>query len=116
MAEPHIPWTIPTRFFTNTIEETELPTHPGVPTGMPPMAWNRGLGHNALDSYADANRYPLHPNQTFPDELVKGMRRGYRAAVSYMDWMTGNVLQALNTSSVVDETVVVFMGDHGYQL
>jgi membrane-anchored protein YejM (alkaline phosphatase superfamily) len=77
---------------------------------MPPIAWNRGLGHNALDSYKDANQYPLHPNTTFPDPLVKAMRRGYRAAVAYMDWMTGNVLQALNTSSAVDNTVVVFMG------
>ena len=80
------------------------------------MAWNRGLGHNALDSYKDANRYPLHPNVTFPDPLVKAMRRGYRAAVAYMDWMTGNVLQALNSSSVVDRTVVLFLGDHGYHL
>ena len=120
--KPHIPWTIPTRFFNEehgvprTIDETELPLHPAVPEGMPPMAWNRGLGHNALDSYADANRYPLHPNVTFPDPLVKAMRRGYRAAVAYMDWMTGNVLQALNTSSAVDHTVVLFLGDHGYQL
>lgn len=117
--KPHIPWTIPTRFFNEehgvppTIDETELPTHPAVPTGMPPMAWNRGLGHNALDSYKDANRYPLHTNVTFPDPLVKAMRRGYRAAVAYMDWMTGNVLEALNTSSVADHTVVLFLGDHG---
>ena len=67
----------------------------------------RSFGLLVLDSYVDANRYPLHPNQTFPDELVKGMRRGYRAAVSYMDWMTGNVLLALNTSSAADDTVVV---------
>eukprot|EP01052_Picozoa_sp_SAG31_P048853 SAG31_NODE_10419_length_1140_cov_1.552354_1_plen_89_part_00 len=70
-----------------------------------------GLGHNALDMYKDANRYPLHPNVSFPDPLVKAMRRGYRAAVAYVDWMAGNVLQALNTSTAVNSTVVVFMGE-----
>ena len=111
--KPHIPWTIPTRFFSKSIAETDLPLHPAVPDGMPPIAWNRGLGHNALDSYRDANAYPLHPNVTFPDPLVRAMRRGYRAAVAYMDWMVGNVLASLDASGLSDKTVVVFMGDHG---
>jgi arylsulfatase A-like enzyme len=51
--KPHIPWTIPTRFFTKSINETDSPLHPQVPSLMPPIAWNEGLGHNALDSYKD---------------------------------------------------------------
>ena len=105
-----IPWTIPTRFFAKSIAETDLPLHPGVPAGMPELAWNRGLGHNALDSYADANEHPLHPNVTFPDDLVRAMRRGYRAAVTYLDWMVGNVLDALDASGLAESTLTVFMG------
>ena len=112
---PHIPWTIPTRFFQElpTIVGTALPLHPGVPAGMPDIAWNRGLGHNALDRYKDTNQYPLHPNVTFPNALTKAMRRGYRAAVAYMDWMVGGVLDALDASGLASKTVTVFMGDHG---
>ena len=114
--KPHIPWTIPTWCFATSIAETDLPAHPSLPGGMPPIAWNRGLGHNALDSYTDTNTYPLHPNITFPDALVRAMRRGYRAAVAYLDWMIGNVMSALDASGAAGSTVVVFMGDHGYQL
>eukprot|EP00041_Stephanoeca_diplocostata_P022338 m.531580 g.531580 ORF g.531580 m.531580 type:complete len:682 (-) comp22038_c0_seq1:179-2224(-) len=116
--KPHIPWTIPTRFFQRlpSIDDTDLPLHPAVPEGMPPVAWNKGLGQNALDSYKDANACPLHPNVSFPDPLTRAMRRGYRAAVTYMDWMTGNVLDALDETGLQDQTVVLFIGDHGYQL
>jgi arylsulfatase A-like enzyme len=40
----------------------------------------------------------------------------YRAAVAYLDWMVGNVLDALERSGAAGKTVTVFMGDHGYQL
>ena len=51
-VQPHIPWTIPTRFFKplGTIESQALPKHEHSPTNMPPIAWNKGLGHHALDS------------------------------------------------------------------
>jgi hypothetical protein len=91
--KPHIPWTIPTRFFAGlaSIEDTALPTHEYSPRNMPPVAWNKGLGTHALDSYKDANLWPAHSyqngtNVAFPHSLTKAMRRGYYAAVRYTDW------------------------------
>ena len=119
--KPHIPWTIPTRFFQplGSIDSQALPKHERSPLNMPPMAWNKGLGHHALDSYADANRWPLHSfangsNVAFPENLTKAMRRGYYAAVSYTDWLTGNLLDALDATGLANSTVVTIMGDHGY--
>ena len=119
--KPHIPWTIPTRFFQplGSIDSQALPKHERSPLNMPPMAWNKGLGHHALDSYADANRWPLHSfangsNVAFPQNLTKAMRRGYYAAVSYTDWLTGNLLDALDATGLANSTVVTIMGDHGY--
>jgi hypothetical protein len=39
--KPHIPWTIPTRFFTplGSIDAQALPKHEHSPVGMPPIAW-----------------------------------------------------------------------------
>ena len=64
---------------------------------MPPIAWNKGLGTHALDSYSNTNRYPLHAfsngtSVAFPPSLTKGMRGGYYAAISYADYLMGMVL------------------------
>eukprot|EP00039_Didymoeca_costata_P023018 m.5766 g.5766 ORF g.5766 m.5766 type:complete len:657 (+) comp3394_c0_seq1:31-2001(+) len=121
--KPHIPWTIPTRFFQPlpSINDTILPLHERPPVGMPPIAWNKGLGRHALDSYADANEFPLHSFENgswvaFPHNQTKAMRRGYYAAVSYVDYLIGEVLNALESTGLADNTVVAFMGDHGYNL
>ena len=121
--KPHIPWTIPTRFFAplGSIDDQTLPQHEHSPTGMPPIAWNKGLGHHALDSYADANQWPLHSfsngtNVAFPHNLTKAMRRGYYAAVSYVDSLVGGMLDTLQATGLADTTVTTIMGDHGYNL
>ena len=89
LHKPHIPWTIPTRFFqlVGPAEQVALPKHEAPPAGMPPVAWNKGLGTHALDSYKDANEHPLHSfangsSVPFPHELTRAMRRGYYAAVA----------------------------------
>jgi iduronate 2-sulfatase len=41
---------------------------------------------------------------------------GYYACVSYMDAMTGQVLDALETAGLADSTIVIFTSDHGYHL
>jgi arylsulfatase A-like enzyme len=121
--KPHIPWTIPTRWFAPlaSIADTALPKHERPPVGMPPIAWNKGLGTHALDSYTDADRSPAHAFSNgswvaFPFNLTKAMRRGYYAAVSYTDHNIGRVLDALAASPAAANTVVAIMGDHGYNL
>ncbi|MDD2598725.1 MAG: sulfatase [Kiritimatiellae bacterium] len=41
---------------------------------------------------------------------------GYYACVSYMDAMTGQVLDALEAEGLTDSTIVIFTSDHGYHL
>lgn len=42
--------------------------------------------------------------------------RGYLASVTFMDEQLGHVLDSLDTHRLWDNTIVVFMGDHGYLL
>ena len=63
------------------------------------MSWCRGAGNN-----------------TFPDWFAQQLRLGYYSAVTHMDRHFGMVLQALEESGQADSTVVVFTGDHGWQL
>ncbi len=44
------------------------------------------------------------------------MRHGYFANISYMDAQIGKVLDALERLGYRDNTAIVFVGDHGYQI
>lgn len=50
------------------------------------------------------------------DDQVRNARRGYYAAVSYVDEKVGELLDALRDSGLADDTVVVFLSDHGEML
>lgn len=49
-------------------------------------------------------------------EEARQMIRGYLAASSFMDWNVGRVLAELDALGLRQKTIVVFWGDHGYQL
>lgn len=59
-----------------------------------------------------------HFNASIPvnNSVANQWRRGYYAAVSYMDSNVGKVLEALDNLGFTDNTVVAVMADHGYQL
>ena len=44
------------------------------------------------------------------------MIRGYLASSAWMDWNAGRVLAELDALGLREKTIVLFWGDHGYQL
>lgn len=50
-----------------------------------------------------------------PDE-ARQMIRAYLASSAFMDWNVGRVLAELDALGLREKTIVVFWGDHGYQL
>jgi arylsulfatase A-like enzyme len=49
-------------------------------------------------------------------QLGREMIRAYLASISWMDWNVGRVLAEINRLGLRDKTIIVFWGDHGYQL
>ena len=47
------------------------------------------------------------------DAEVRRARRGYYAAIGYLDERVGEVLDALAATGLDDETIVLFTADHG---
>ena len=53
---------------------------------------------------------------SFTDRERREFKRAYLAGVSFMDAQVGRLLDALDRNNLWDNTIVVFIGDHGYHL
>jgi uncharacterized sulfatase len=55
-------------------------------------------------------------NYGLADSDLKDCKRGYLASISFMDAQVGRLLDALERTGLAENTVVVFVSDHGYLL
>ena len=107
-SKPHSPPEAPQRFYdlydVDSIPLTpDFATTPTVPDGFP------------AGSIRPQNADLFVGRESPPDEARK-MIQAYLASCSWMDWNAGRVLQELERLGLQDHTIVVFWGDHGYQL
>jgi len=98
---PHTPFIAPKKYFDMyPIEKIKLPDVPA-------------------DDRADIPEAALWvqpPNFGLNDTECRQAIRSYYACVSFMDAQLGRILDALDRLRLWDNTVVVFLGDHGYHL
>ena len=120
LKKPHLPFIFPENFLSFYPKETiVLPDNSYVPTDMPDIAW---APFGELRGYEDASNDGMgipdlgEMNITYPDYKVKELRRAYYAAVSYIDDSIGQILKELRSVGLDRNTLVVFWGDHGWQL
>jgi len=101
-VRPHVPLVAPKKYFTPyAVDQMVLPPKiPGDFDDIPPTPGNRRTSHNLQMDIGQQKR----------------LTRAYYASVSYMDAMTGKVLQALEDTGQRDNTIVIFTSDHGYHL
>jgi len=58
------------------------------------------------------NRYKYR-DRSFDLNLVRSIRAAYYSCVSFLDFQIGRILQALEESGQLDQTLIVFSADHG---
>ncbi len=56
------------------------------------------------------------PNFGVTPEQAREVKRGYYAAISFVDAQIGRVVDALDRLGLADNTVIIFWSDHGYSL
>ena len=107
--KPHLPYNVPRKYYDLYTRQTfDTSADATLPEGLPQIAQTRW---NEIDSYQDIqNEGPLSREKTL--ELI----RAYAASTSYMDAQVGRVLQQLDTLGLSENTVIVFVGDHGFHL
>ena len=111
---PHLPDLVPQRY-VDLYPQVGLPDNDFAPDHMPTVAWSHS---GELNQYSDVRA--MHAsgaiNVTRPASWTRELRRHYYGAVSFLDHNIGRVLIALKENKQEDNAIVVFWGDHGYQL
>lgn len=107
--KPHLPFIAPKKYWDlYDPDKIPAPAIDHLPLGAPEFA---GHDNGELHSYAN-----IPKGNPIPAELAKSLRHGYYACISYTDAQVGRLLDALEREGLADNTVVVFWGDHGWQL
>ena len=107
--KPHLPFYAPRKYYELYAQQAfDLPATSMLPTDAPAVANNNLAG---LRLYKD-----IPDDGPFSDTKTLELIRAYAASTSYMDAQVGRVLQRLDTLGLSQNTVVVFVGDHGFHL
>ena len=87
------------------------------------LASNRYQPHNtpkiAMHNYAELRKYLNIPNdktKDIPDSIQLELIHGYYACISFVDEQLGRFIKALKEKDMYDNAIIVFVGDHGWQL
>jgi iduronate 2-sulfatase len=100
---PHDPFHSPKRYFDlYRLDAMQPPRAPADRSTPPLFALPRNKDRQAFEKFSDADR--------------REFLRAYYAGVSFMDAQLGKVLDALDRLKLAERTIVVFVGDHGYEL
>lgn len=99
--KPHDPFVAPKKYFD--LYPLKNCTPPKIPAGwVPPFP------------YTLPSELPTF--QAFTDTDKREFLRSYYAGVSFMDAQVGKVIDALEKAKLMENTIVIFIGDHGYHL
>ncbi|MBA4066776.1 MAG: iduronate-2-sulfatase [Isosphaera sp.] len=100
---PHDPFQSPKKYFDLYDSGTfELPKTPDGYKPPYPLSLGGGAFKDAFDAFTDKER--------------REFLHAYYAGVSFMDAQVGRLLDSLDKNKLAENTIVVFLGDHGYEL
>lgn len=96
---------------------------PHFPNEVTQDLWDMYEGCDNLPEYGKDCKTAQHPyaedlrehfqTDKFKQEWVRGLRRGYYGCVTYLDRKLGQLLDALEQTNLIDNTIVIYTSDHG---
>ena len=95
---PHCPFIAPAKYF-DLYPLDRIPAPRASTSGAPPAAWFTTPPHWGLD-----------------ERQQREAIRAYYASITFLDANVGRVLDALDRLKLTNDTIIVFLSDHGYHL
>ncbi|MCD6331912.1 MAG: sulfatase, partial [Bacteroidales bacterium] len=111
---PHLPFNAPKKYW-DLYQRDKIPLakNPYIPENMPIMAINN---LRELKGYTDF-RTVRHPSKgSITEGEARLLKHGYYASVSYTDAQIGRLLDQLEKTKLINNTIVILWGDHGWKL
>lgn len=109
-ARPHLPFSAPRKYWDMyQPEELPLPEFEKDTEGAPQYAIKR------KGEIIQFNPIP-EEEYVYSKELTRKLIHGYYASMSYMDAQLGRVMDELERLDMLDNTIIVLWGDHGWHL
>lgn len=102
LVRPHVPLVAPRRFFE--------------PFPFEDMILAKQVQNDLEDVPRPALKMKNFPRYGMSTVQQKKALSAYYASVSFMDAQVGRLLESLETNGLTDNTIVVFMSDHGWNL
>lgn len=109
-VRPHLPFIAPEKYWNMyQRDKLKLADNPFAPQNCPKQA---------LGNFAELRRMYLNipKTGTLSDSLSLSLIHGYYASCSYMDAQLGIVLDTLESTGQMENTIIIFIGDHGWLL
>jgi arylsulfatase A-like enzyme len=105
LHKPHMPWNVPRKYYDlHPLDKIQLPPH----------------REDDLNDVPPAGVKIAKPERDHRAILESGRWKeavqAYLAAISYADAMIGRLIDGLDKSAYRDNTIIVFLGDHGWHL
>ncbi|GHU98732.1 iduronate-2-sulfatase [Bacteroidia bacterium] len=117
---PHLPFICPGRYWDMYRESSFVPApFQQKATGSPDVAYHDS---RELRTYKTDGMYPYDPTVKpdglvyLPDSVQRRLLHGYYACVSFADAQVGRILDHLEKKGLIDNTIIVLWGDHGWHL
>lgn len=107
--KPHLPFNAPAKYW-DRYDPADI--------NLPPTYYRAEGTPDAIHhNFGELRKYTGVPkDKVLPDDYARSLIHGYYASVSFMDAQLGRVLDALEASGEADNTIIVFWGDHGWNL
>lgn len=111
--KPHLPFVAPKKYWDlYKREEIKLAEPQKQSEGTPEWAFHSfGELRNMSDIVSR-----LQTGDVLPAAKQRELIHGYMACISYVDAQIGILLDALEERNILEETIIVLWGDHGYHL
>ena len=112
--KPHLPFNAPKKYW-DLYDRDSVPIAENqyIPKGSPPFTVH---GDQEPRYYDDNHELPKPTEAPWSEDRQRQMKHAYYASVSYIDAQIGRLYNQLEKLKLLDNTIIVLWGDHGWKL